>query len=110
MHELRPTVHNASHTVNTCAHRAVLAHLGQPEVHQLRLAVKQHDVVGLEVAVSIPAKVLRFSMQEGKCTYGSGVLESGRLECMKSSALQMPLMMCSFCPSLREATACRLCG
>ncbi len=60
MYAARPTLHNASHTLNTCAHSAVLAHLGQPEVHQLRLAVKQHDVVGLEVAVSVPAKLLRF--------------------------------------------------
>ena len=57
---VRATLHNASLTLNTCAHRAVLAHLGQSEVHQLRLAVKQHDVVGLEVAVSVPAKLLRF--------------------------------------------------
>ena len=57
---VRATLHNASLTLNTCAHRAVLAHLGQPEVHQLRLAVKQHYVVGLEVAVSVPAKVLHF--------------------------------------------------
>ena len=42
---VRATLHNASLTLNTCAHRAVLAHLGQPEVHQLRLAVKQHDGV-----------------------------------------------------------------
>ena len=60
MYAVRATLHNASHTLNTCAHRAVLAHLGQPEVQQLRLAVKQHDVVGLEVAVSVPAKLLRF--------------------------------------------------
>ena len=60
MYAVRPTLHNASHTLNTCAHLAVRAHLGQAEVHQLCLAVKQHDVVGLEVAVSVPAKLLRF--------------------------------------------------
>ncbi len=44
--------------------------------------------------------------QEGQaCTYGSDVFESGRLECMKSSALHKPVMMRSFCWSVRDASA-----
>ena len=46
--------------LNACSQRAAVAHLGKSQVHQLRLALQQHDVVGLQVAVSISAKVLQF--------------------------------------------------
>ena len=46
-------VYSASHTLHACAHSAVLANFCQSQVNQLCHTVQQHDVVGLEVAVSI---------------------------------------------------------
>ncbi len=42
------------HTLYACAQCAALTHLGKAQVNQLRNAVKQHNVVGLQVAVSVP--------------------------------------------------------
>jgi uncharacterized metal-binding protein len=45
--------------LDACAQSAALAHLGQSQVHQLCLTVQKHDVVGLEVAMSVSAKLLQ---------------------------------------------------
>jgi hypothetical protein len=44
----------ALHTLYACAQCAAFAHLGKAQVNQLGNAVKQHNVVGLQVAVSVP--------------------------------------------------------